>query len=464
MTLLTDLYPYQKQGIKRLLKFDGRALLADEMGLGKSIQSIGYYAQTADRYRGRPVVVVCPAGLRFNWQNEFRQHAGVAAVVLEGRVAKPETPTGAAAYIVGYEIIGRATDPKSWSRFLKKLKPFLIVVDECHKIKSRTAQQTRNVFGLGKKVPHRICMSGTPIVNMPAELWTVLHFLRPDKYPGFRQYADRYCRPERKPWGWEFKGADNLDELHADLLTTMMIRRLKSDVLHQLPPKVRHVVPLAIVRRGEYKEAFDNFIRWIRRFKGHKLRAVQRAKVLAQSGYLLRLAAELKLPAVLEWTATWLADNPGKKLILFAKHLPVLDAIYQRFHKQAVLIQGSVAMRKREAAVTAFQKDAKTRLFVGQIDAAGTGWNGTAASAVAFAEFDWRPGIMRQAEDRGHRIGQHRALDCFYLTAHGTFEEKVAGVIQDKQAVANQVLDGAKGGNDEMSVYDMLMTAIKGDL
>lgn len=462
MKLLTDLYPYQRKGVNRLIAFDGKALVADEMGLGKSVQAIGYYAHAAPKYPGRPAVIVCPAGLRFNWQNEFLIHAGVPVCILEGRKAKPaEVDPKAKVYVVGYEILGRAADAESWAYYLKKRKPFLIVVDECHKIKSRTTAQTKNVFALGKRIPHRIPMSGTPIVNMPAELWPSLHFARPDKFPSFRAFADKHCRPERKPWGWEYKGAERLDELHADLTLTMMIRRLKEDVLTELPPKVRHVIPLDIVRPQEYRQAHDDFVKWMRQFARHKLTQWQRAKALTQSGYLLRLAAELKLPAVIEWTREWLADNPGKKMILFGKQIKVVKEVYRAFKAKSVLVFGEVSMKKRDLYVRAFQNDPACRLFVGQIDAAGVGWNGTAASAVAFAEFDWRPGVMRQAEDRGHRIGQKKSLDCFYLTAHGTFEEKVAGRIQEKQAVANEVMDGHVAATDQMTVLDMLLEIMK---
>lgn len=461
MRLLTKPYGYQTKGITRLgvLLKKGGALLADDPGLGKSLQTIGHFVASHKKYPGRPMLVACPASLRLNWQNEFRTHLNIHAAILEGHAADPDF-LPAQVYIIGYDTLGDSRRKTSWAYHLKKRRPYLMVMDESHLLKNRDARRTKYVAALARKIPQRIGLSGTPLVNRPAELWTILNICRPDLYPNFMAFAMRHCRPERKPWGWEYKGADNLDELHHDLLMNMMVRRLKADVLKDLPAKSRHVVPLPLNKgRKEYDDAHHDFLSWMRKNYRSKLGGAKKAEVLVKTGYLLRLAAKLKLPAVIEWISLWLEDNDGKMLV-FGHHTDILEAIHAKFGRASVLVTGKVPMAKRKEMQAAFQQLPRVRLFVGNADAAGAGWNGTAGSAVAFAEYDWRPGIHRQAEDRMHRIGKTGSSDCFYLTANNTIEEKLARCIQEKQQVLDAVLDGGDVP-DTLSVFDQLMETLE---
>lgn len=452
MPIKTELFAYQAKGVRTMLKLGARILLADEMGLGKSISGLAYADATRPRYPKRPVVIICPAVVKYNWQREIRTHLGEESVVLEHRKAA-RVPT-AAFYIVNYQILGDAKARQSWAKYLLKLDPWLVIVDECQAIKSRTTKAYQHVAAFCRPVPHLIAMSGTPLVNRPSELWPVLNLLRPDKWPKFFQFAVKHCNPEKKPWGWEYKGAERLDELHEDMLMTCMVRRLKEDVLTDLPAKVRSVTPLPIITPKVYATAVADFIRWLRaNFKG-KATAARRAEKLVKTGYLLRLAAELKLPAVIEWIKLWLEDNAGK-LIVFGLHKFVLAALRTAFPGVSVHVDGSVTARKRQAAFDHFTADPKCRLLIGNLVAAGAGWNGTAASAVAFVELDWRPGLHKQGEDRIHRIGQTGTAFIHYLVGHGTIEEKMCQILEAKQSVIDAALDGGAVA-DSLNVYSEL--------
>lgn len=227
-------------------------------------------------------------------------------------------------------------------------------------------------------------------------------------------------------------------------------------MLKDLPAKKRKVTPLSLSNRKEYEDAHQDFIKWMRKNYRHKVGRAKKAEVLVKTGYLLRLAGSLKLPAVIDWVRLWLEKHPGKKIILFGKHTEVLTDLHEAFRNQSVLVTGSVPMKRRKEYQALFQKSSRCRVFIGNIDAAGAGWNGTAASAVAFVEMDWRPGMHKQAEDRAHRIGQHGTVRCHYLVAKGTIEEKLVQIIQDKQAVLDQVLDGGDVP-DQMTVFDQLL-------
>jgi hypothetical protein len=420
-----------------------------------TIQVIGVFDVLRREYPKRPMVVVCPAGLRLNWQAELKVHLGIHATILEGHKADHDLLHGGRVFVIGYDTIGNPKMTGSWANVLLRTKPFLFVADECHLLKSRGAKRTKFVLAVAKKIPNRIAVSGTPLVNRPAELWTILHMIRPDLYPHFWEFAHRYCDPQRKPWGWEFKGAVNIDELYHDLSMNLMVRRLKADVLHELPAKERHVVPLQMTNRDEYDQAHHDFMVWLKKNYRHKVTGAKKAQVLVKTGYMIRLAAKLKLPAVLDWTRAWDRDGRGK-LMMFGRHTSILEHIHDAFGWASVIVTGGVPMAKRKERQALFQKSPQCRLFVGNMDAAGAGWNGTAASGVAFAELDWRPGIHLQCEDRGHRIGQTRTIQCYYLVAKDTIEDKLCGVLQEKQKVLDATLDGGDVA-DTLSVFDNLM-------
>jgi len=423
-----------------------------------TLSAIAVYAELRKLHPGRPLLVVCPAGLRLNWQNEFRIHLGIHATVLEGRKCDVDLLSGEA-FILGYDTVGSPDGKHSWARAIRRVRPCLVVLDECHLLKSRAAKRTKFVVNLARRIPHTLAMSGTPLVNRPVELWPVINLCRPDLYPNFMEFAHRHCRPERKPWGWEFKGADHIDELHHDLTMNMMVRRLKADVLKDLPGKRRHVVPVEIVDRPQYEEAHHSFIQWMKKNYRHKLRGAKKAEILVQMGYMIRLVGRLKLPAVVEWADDWLTRTK-KKLLLFGRHTKPLEFIRDEFRRHgAVLITGSVLPRKRKAIQATFQTNPRCRLFVGNMDAAGAGWNATAGKATAFAEYDWRPGIHMQCEDRIHRIGQTEGTDHYYLTAIDTIEDKLVAVLREKQLVLDATLDGGDVP-DALSVFDDFLARI----
>lgn len=156
---------------------------------------------------------------------------------------------------------------------------------------------------------------------------------------------------------------------------------------------------------------------------------------------LKQLAVQGKIKQAVQWIRDFL-DNNGNKLVVFGVHKTVVDALMKEFKEEAVKVDGSVSATKRDEAVVAFQEDPNVKLFVGNIQAAGTGLTLTAASAVAFLELPWTPGESAQAEDRCHRIGQKDTVNVYYLLADNTIEMEIAQLLDEKKAVLNAVLDG----------------------
>lgn len=449
---MTKLYRYQKQDVLRIEnKFNGRVLNANEVGLGKSIESLTWIKRYQSKRRTMPALIVCPASLKWNWQAEAWTHLKMRAQVLEGIKPSKRPRLNKELVIINYDIL------KPWLPFLQDHKFRTIVLDEAQYVMNRRRQRSKLVRSLCKRVPYLLALSGTPLTNRPAELWNILNLLRPKLYPSFFSYALNHCNPQRKPWGWEFKGAERLDTLHRDLKRTMMIRRRKVDVLKDLPEKSRHVfnMRLSSADQEQYDTAAEDIIRWLMQWKPTKVPAAERAKRLVRMGYLKRLAAELKLPMVIDWINEFLMESDGK-LIVFGIHKNVMKPLWDQYKNQAVLITGSVTGRKRQQAVEIFQSQKKCRLLLGNIRAAGVGLNLTAASTMATVELGWTPGEHIQAEGRCLRIGSRYPVSYYYLITQNTIETELCSLIQEKQSVLDQVLDGEMNGRSSLDIFNQL--------
>jgi SNF2 family DNA or RNA helicase len=217
------------------------------------------------------------------------------------------------------------------------------------------------------------------------------------------------------------------------------------------------VVTLELPDRKEYDLAEKDFINWLRRVSPEKARSAANAEYLVRRGYLHRLAGELKLKQCIEWVDNFLIQS-DQKLILFGIHKKVIKPIFEHYKERAVLVDGSVTGEDRQKAVDGFTNNKNKRLFVGNMVAAGVGWNGTAASDVVFVELTWTPGLHTQAEDRPHRIGQKLPVFCHYLVAENTVEEDLCALLQRKQNTVSSILDGAEiSGLELLTLMDNAM-------
>ena len=445
-----SLYAFQKKGVRKINHFGGRALVADEMGLGKTIEALEWWKQS----KLSPCVVVCSASLKWVWEHEAFVHSNIRATVLSGRTPAKSVSslTDHQLIVVNYDILD------AWKEWILQLKPQVLIADEVQKIKTWGTQRTKATKWLGGKIPHILALSGTPLTNRPDELYNTLNLIRPDIYNSRYAYRWRYCSPKKTYWGWDFKGASHLDELHRNLKSTMMIRRLKADVLTELPAKQRTTVPLDIEHPKEYKEALNNFIVWLTKKSAAKAQKALAAQSLVQLGYLKRLAAELKMKAALQWIDTFMEES-SEKLVVFCIHKKIVDVLKERYKKTCVVIVGGVSSKKRKQAVQEFQTNKKTRLFIGNIIAAGEGLTLTAASTLAFVELDWVPANHIQAEDRIHRIGQENVAMIYYLVAKDTLEESLCAILQEKQEILSKTLDGKVQKND-LNLWSQLQTEL----
>lgn len=449
--------PYQKAGVEWIEYYRNRALLADDMGLGKTPQSLWWLRRNRGPVSLWPAVVVCPAAVKYTWERQARAVIGVRANVLEGRRAKRRLRQ-APITIINYDILG------GWLDYLRDLNPGSVIMDECHYIMNPEAQRTQNTLQLCEEVPNLLSLSGTAITSRPAELWPTAHLLWPDAFPSRIEYYHRYCRPRRRPWGWEYKGAANLPELHARLISAGMIRRTKDQVLDQLPAKTREVITLPLSDPKEYNRANVDFLGWLAGVSRVAAKKASKAEKLVQLGYLKRLAAKLKFRAAVEWLNNWLHNTGDEKIVVYGVHTKLVEAMHRLYQGRCVSITGDTPAQKRQAIIDEFTHNKKVRILVGNIQAVGTGTDGLqhACRTAAFFELDWIPGRHVQAEDRLHRIGQLWPLSIFYLVSAGTIEEYLCRILQEKAKVLAGVLDGVFDSEPDLALMDQLIEAMSG--
>ncbi len=445
-----ELKPFQRAGVSYLLS-QRRAFLADEQGLGKTIEALA--ALEADG--AYPAVVVCPASLKLNWLRELERwlpdRTAHALVGTGGGVSTPMTEP-ADVTVVNYDILAARLGE------LQTLRPRALVLDESHYCKNAAAKRTQAVQRLSATVPREglvLALTGTPVMNRPPELIAQLRIL--GRLADFGSGAQ---------FGRRFRGTDAHLRLHWHLRARCFVRRLKSEVLPQLPAKTRAVVPVELDNEAEYRLAERDVVAWLQsqpldlRELDARVAAALRAERLVRLNALKLLAARGKLHASLTWIHDFLSS--GERLVVFAHHREIQRAVLERF-PGALHILGEDSHLARDAALRAFQEpdSAENQLIVCSIAVAGQGITLTRSSNVAFLELDWTPARHDQAEDRCHRIGQQDAVNASYLLAADTVDETIATLLERKRAVIGAVTDGRE--EDEGGVVDALVRDLRGE-
>lgn len=442
--------------MEHFLKKDGGVLLADDMGLGKTMQAL-WLLKRSKISQMFPALIVCPASVKYNWEHNALVNTNTRSQVLEGK-----TPLSGNFGIVPKIIIINPDIIVSWLPFLLTLDIKTLIFDECQYYKELTTMWTKAAISLARNIPYKVALSGTPLLNRPYELWPTLHMIQPDNFPSFYQFGRAFCKPRKRYGKWEYRGSDNIPELHELLKKTCMVRRLKSDVLKDLPDKIRRVIPVELSSTEEYRKANINFVQWLREnYTGQSIEKAMRAIAITKIGYLLRLSAKLKCKATIEWINRFLENSPDEKLVVFAFHRKMINVLQKHINCKHVTVDGSITGRKRLFMVNQFRKNKNTRVFIGNIRAAGTAIDGLQDSCtnMAFVELYWRPGDHIQAEDRLYRIGQGGHVWIHYLIAGETIEETLCRIIQEKQKIIRGILDGGSPP-DDIDVFDQLLKAL----
>lgn len=434
-------YPYQQEGIDQGLKWK-RFFLADEPGLGKTLQSIGIIHAS----RAWPSLVICPSSLKINWQREVEKFTDTKALVLTDAV-RTTWPYLLQMRMFQYVIVNYESlrkyfvwDIKGGKFFRLKDVVFCpqirlfrsVIIDESHRVKDASTQQAKFAKGLTAGKEYIILLSGTPVVNRPADLVAQLSIMdRLKDFGGRGQFLQDYAQGEKE--------ASNLDELSRRLYATCLLRREKAKVLTQLPDKTRVDLYVDIANREEYDTAAEDLAQYLRKYKQcsePEIRRKMRMEALVRFMALRGIAARGKVAQAVDFIHVFL--DSGQPLVVFCSLHDIVDELRRAFPR-AVTVTGRDSAVMKQAAVDNFQQG-KSKLIICSIKAAGVGLTLTAASRVAFIEFPWTYADCQQCEDRCHRIGQKDNVTCYYLIGRGTIDRKLYQIIYDKRAIANQIM------------------------
>lgn len=479
-------WPYQRAGVEYLVGHaDHAALLGDAPGLGKTAQAIW----ACNIWKPTKVLIVCPASLLRNWEMEWRKfstlHLKVNRVEQNGDF--PREPN--------VVICSLDSTYRPWlAPMLHAHQWDVVIVDEAHKLKNEKTNRSRGVFGgagvrTSKENPpvpalRKIAITGTPIPSRTEELWNIARWLWPNEFGDFHSFAKRYCAASHSFGRLDTKGSSNEAELQAKLRSIGMIRRLKEDVLKDLPEKVRQIIELPGSVDIELNKAtmeFEVAEKTIEEFKAAKDLAdaagddeafklasaklkASRSVAFEMMAIMQRIAAEQKAPLVVHHVKE-LLEGGLKKVVIGVHHKCLADACMEGLKKfNPVKITGSCSKTSRHAAVTAFQTDPGTRVLVGNLQAAGVGLTLTAADWMVLAEGSWVPADTLQFEDRIHRIGATSSSCTYqYLVLEGSLDAKKMQTCIRKLESQRAVLDDPEGDCDPIEEFSSSRISSQGE-
>jgi SNF2 family DNA or RNA helicase len=438
---------YQKKGVgwihDRLTKQHRAVLLADDAGLGKTIQAL----MAAERLGAERILIICPAGARRVWQAEIQRWVpGWSPLVVlhePGTSPGPDKPRWVSSLapiilIVSYDALSNLKSV--FARWLRLIQWDLLICDEAHYLKTPTSNRTKAIYGtrgrfgdegLQAQAERVILLTGTPTPNHAGEIWSHASTFWPWSLTGSStgrpltqaEFEDRFCVYKNTVFGRQITGSKRQAVLR-ERLRDVVLRRRKAQVLPELPPLVLQDIPLD-TPVPQFFADFDN--------EDQLFDRVMRGVPDAVLATMRRELGEMKVLPTIAWVRERLAST--NKLLLFAWHREVIARLRRGLAEfNPVVVTGDTPGRERAQAVDAFQQDLKTRLFIGQIQAAGTAITLTAASEVAIVEPSWVPGENVQAICRAHRLGQRDMVLASFLYMPDSLDERIMKVFRRKAA------------------------------
>lgn len=451
--LNAELRPYQKFGFRWLMTLGAMGfggILADDMGLGKTVQAIAYLAAVKENYEGdtpRHSLIICPASLVYNWESEIQRFAPGLTVetVVGGAGSRKEKIRKSRADILltSYDLLKRDVEAYQEALF------DTVFIDEAQNIKNHGTQTAKAVKALG--CARRFALTGTPIENSLSELWSIFDFLMPGFLGGYKHFKEKYEQPV----------AARQDEVAAERLRRMIkpfiLRRLKKEVLKELPDKLEEVVysRMETAQREIYEARVQRLLDSLSKQSQEEYR-VGKLQILAELTHLRQLCCDPSLVyenynggAAKVDTCVELVSNAveaGNKVLLFSQFTSMLDIIRRRLDEAGIgyyILTGSTSKEKRNELVKSFNGDGPP-VFLISLKAGGTGLNLTAASIVIHFDPWWNQAAQNQATDRAHRIGQQQVVTVYKLIMKDTLEEKILEMQERKAGLSEEIMaDGS---------------------
>jgi len=317
----------------------------------------------------------------------------------------------------------------------------MVVIDEFHRIKSVKTDWTQIIKrAFRDTIDKKILMSGTAIKSRPMEFFSGLNFMDPEVWNSSHDYGVRYCAAFESNFGWDYTGASNLEELFTRI-SPYFLRRLKSDVLSQLPPKTYTEIEIELTptERREYNKLLKEMKKVINE-DGTEEEKEQ--TYLEKIHKLKQFTGSIKLDRMIKDGVVTDITSNGEKLVVMSDYQILAETLYDKYKDTAVLHTGSMGIEGKQSSVDRFQEDKEINLFAGMIGASGVGITLTEASKLIFLGFAWTPGDMEQAEDRIHRATtEHNNIQIIQYICIDTIDEDINELLREKSQVVSKVLD-----------------------
>ncbi|WP_337995389.1 DEAD/DEAH box helicase [Clostridium perfringens] len=457
--LNAELRPYQKEGFKWIneitdLGFGG--VLADDMGLGKTLQIIAFLLS---QKKSKSIVVV-PTSVIYNWMDEFEKFApSIKIGLVHGSKSKRDKVLRDFKRGLGIKVEEENLKEKSYEKYDVLLTTYgtlkndekayenlsfdYCIIDEAQNIKNPAAQATLSVKNIKSRC--NIALTGTPIENNLMELWSIFDFVMPGYLFTKDRFRERFILDE-----------SNLSELKS-LITPFILRRLKEDVLSELPEKLEK--KYLVEMKGKQKQLYSFYVKAIKnQLNENKSSEKSGRDKINLFSYLTKLreicldpslvvpdytGGSSKLTVVKEIVKD--ASESGKKILLFSQFTSVLQKIEEDFKKEDIsylYLDGGTSAKDRVERVKKFNEDSNIKVFLISLKAGGVGLNLTSASMVIHFDPWWNPAVEDQATDRAHRFGQENKVEVIKLVAKDTIEEKIVLMQEDKRELIKSLMDG----------------------
>lgn len=387
------LLPHQKEGVEFILN-NSSAFVCDDMGMGKTRTVIEAMIQRSQF----PILVICPSALKLNWRNEIARWVGIDLEIdnLEQDII-----------ITNYERMNK------YKFEIQALPIKQLVLDESHSFKEERSKRTQLALAWSRKIPYKILISGTPMLNRPRELITQMEILNNiHKVGGREKFLEKYCNPRHSQYGIDYSGCSDLQELH-QTMNGIWLRRTKDDLENKLPTKT--IVPIPII---ELNQPAPTSFRDIERYD----RAVLYKKLDASVDFIEQLLER------------------DEKVVVFVHHKDIGKALNMKFPDASVIVGGQSPVH-RQLNIDNFQLH-DTQIIICSLQASAVGLTLTASRCAVFIEYPWSPALLAQAQDRVHRLGQDKDVFIFYLYGQGSIDEYRLNTNSFKKAVIDYIVDG----------------------
>lgn len=437
----------------------GNHINGSGVGCGKTKMAI-FYAEMLDLF---PCMVVCPASVKSGWLREWKETNPDRRVSIISTSSPPED-FEADVIVINYDILGkRVTKENGKTSFeirldgMKKKSFSLVIADEIHFLKNRKSIRSKSFKKLIHKVPSVIGLTGTLIMNRPAELLNILMLIErikeiapDDQYHHY--FFERYCNMKETNFGMDISGASNIKELNRLLKECCYFQVSKRDALKELPPISENVVECEITNKRAYKKAKGDLLQFIEdKFKDEeKVEKAARAEFLVKLSTLKQLSLEGKEKFIKKWVEEWMEANEEEKLLVFASQSTILTKIAGEF-KEGLLITGGTTTKKRDEILQKFFLQKESRVLFANIGCLGTGVDGLqkVCSNMAILELPPRPSDLVQVIGRLERSGQENPVTIQYLLSPETIDQDLWEMLKGKKDVTDML---NKGFQDDTSL------------